>query len=165
MGQKYLAIDFGGSSGRGMLGEFDGNQLYLTEIHRFPNYYVSLGNEDIWDIPWLYQQMLNSLKRALSAVGTEGLCSLGVDAWGTDYGLTDQNGNLLGQVRCTRNSRGTGMKIVQAQVDSRQLFRRTGAQSMRGNTLYQLVERKQEQDPALENARHLLMLPDLFSFF
>ena len=33
----YLALDLGAESGRGLLGRFDGSQLALEEIHRFPN--------------------------------------------------------------------------------------------------------------------------------
>ena len=34
---KMLAIDLGASSGRGIVGSFDGNKLSLEEIHRFPS--------------------------------------------------------------------------------------------------------------------------------
>ena len=34
---KMLAIDLGASSGRGIVGKFDGNRLTLEENHRFPN--------------------------------------------------------------------------------------------------------------------------------
>ena len=33
----YLALDLGAESGRGLLGRFDGEQLALEEMHRFPN--------------------------------------------------------------------------------------------------------------------------------
>ena len=32
----HLACDFGASSGRLMLGEFDGERLSIEEVHRFP---------------------------------------------------------------------------------------------------------------------------------
>ena len=35
--KRILAFDFGASSGRAMLGTFDGEKIALTEIHRFPN--------------------------------------------------------------------------------------------------------------------------------
>ena len=33
--KKMLAIDLGASSGRGILGGFDGKKFILNEIHRF----------------------------------------------------------------------------------------------------------------------------------
>ena len=34
---NYLALDLGAESGRGLLGRFDGQNLALEEVHRFPN--------------------------------------------------------------------------------------------------------------------------------
>ena len=33
--KKMLAIDLGASSGRGIIGKFDGEKITLEEIHRF----------------------------------------------------------------------------------------------------------------------------------
>ena len=35
--KNVLAIDFGASSGRAVIGSFDGTLIKLTEIHRFSN--------------------------------------------------------------------------------------------------------------------------------
>ena len=35
--KRVLAIDLGASSGRGILGTFDGKTIALEEIHRFSN--------------------------------------------------------------------------------------------------------------------------------
>ena len=37
MNANYLAIDLGASSGRVMLGRWDGRRFALHELHRFPN--------------------------------------------------------------------------------------------------------------------------------
>ena len=41
--KNVLAIDFGASSGRAVIGSFDGTVIKLTEIHRFSNDPVILG--------------------------------------------------------------------------------------------------------------------------
>jgi sugar (pentulose or hexulose) kinase len=35
--RNFVAIDLGASSGRAVIGRFDGSHLELEEIHRFPN--------------------------------------------------------------------------------------------------------------------------------
>ena len=37
MQQVYLAVDIGGSSGRVVAGEFDGQKVVLEEVYRFDN--------------------------------------------------------------------------------------------------------------------------------
>ena len=44
MKNTYLAVDFGGGSGRVMAGYIDGGKLILEEVHRFGNRQVKLGN-------------------------------------------------------------------------------------------------------------------------
>ena len=41
--KKVLAFDFGASSGRAIIGTFDGNRIYIEEIHRFSNDPVIVG--------------------------------------------------------------------------------------------------------------------------
>ena len=52
MAEKHmLAADFGGSSGRVVKGNFDGNQISLEEIHRFANEPVTfVGQRDFHDV-------------------------------------------------------------------------------------------------------------------
>ena len=42
--KRVLAFDFGASSGRAMIGAFDGDKIELTEIHRFSNDPVIVGD-------------------------------------------------------------------------------------------------------------------------
>lgn len=47
---KMLAIDLGASSGRGIVGTFDGERLALRENHRFSNDPVFVNGRFTWDI-------------------------------------------------------------------------------------------------------------------
>ena len=51
---KMMAFDYGASSGRGILGEFDGERLTLKEIHRFSNDPVEVGGHIYWDVLRLF---------------------------------------------------------------------------------------------------------------
>lgn len=160
----FLAMDFGGGSGRGMLGRFDGERLILEELHRFPNYFVDVAGLYYWDILRMYHHTLATLEMARERTGNS-LSSLGIDTWGTDYGLLDQNGQLLGNCRCMRNADEAVSNQVAKRISFAQLFAKTGIQMIYGNTVFQLFECKLQNDPALAGADTMLMLPDLLAYF
>lgn len=163
--EKRLAMDFGGSTGRGIIGAFDGEKLQIREIHRFENYFVNQNGTYFWDVYRLFHEIVNSIKSARKEYGSKGLKSVGIDTWGTDYGLLDQNGQLLGNVRCMRNADGAAVRKVLEIIGEKELFSRTGIQTIPGNTIFQLYERAEKKDPALLYADKLLMLPDLLGYF
>ena len=74
---SYLAIDLGAESGRGVLGRFDGRRLELEEVHRFPNGPVRMLDTLYWDLPRLFEELKNALRRTLEKAPA--LTSLGVD--------------------------------------------------------------------------------------
>lgn len=100
-----------------------------------------------------------------SQIGTDKLFSIGIDTWGTDYGLLDRNGQLLGNTRCMRNADGLGMRLVYERISPEEVYEKTGIQTIYGNTLFQLYERLHINDAALEKADKMLMLPDLLAYF
>ena len=161
--KRLLAFDLGASNGRAVLGAFDGARLELTEVHRFDNPMIEQNGLYYWDALGLYRNLKESFLK-LKQEGTEADC-FGIDTWGVDFGLIDQNGALLGNPRCYRNGTEAGMANVHAVVPQKTLFSRTGIASMPFNTVYQLFARVQEHDPALENARTLLFSPDLYGYF
>lgn len=166
MRQKgYLAMDFGGSSGRGVTGVFDGEQLKIQEIHRFPNYIVHLAGEDYWDLLYLYDQIRHAACKACSPEKSLETISVGIDTWGTDYGLLDAAGKFLYGGHCTRNSKGKGERELQKRFGSLELYRRTGSYSHKGGTFCQLYEQKISGNIFLAGADKMLMLPDLFAAF
>ena len=161
--RQLLAFDLGASNGRAVLGAFDGKRIELTEVHRFDNPMVEQNGLYYWDALGLYRNLKESFQK-LKQDGIEADC-FGIDTWGVDFGLIDQNGALLGNPRCYRNGTEAEMAAVHAIVPQRTLFSRTGIASMPFNTVYQLYSRVKENDPALEKAKTLLFSPDLYGYF
>jgi rhamnulokinase len=164
MNKKLLAFDLGAESGRGVLGLFDGQRLKLEVVHRFANGPVPILDALYWDVLRLYAEMLITLRRCAADHG--GIDSLGVDTWGVDFGLLGSDDRLLGNPRHYRDPHTEGiMEAAFARVPRPEIFRQTGLQFMRFNTLFQLLALQRARTPLLEVARTLLMMPDLFHFF
>ena len=164
MTTNYLAYDLGASSGRAVLGRFDGARLDIEEIHRFPNRGIPIGNSYYWDALRLFDEMRTGLRLALRS--GEPLSGMGCDTWGVDYGLLDAHDNLLGNPYCYRDTRTQGMlgKAFE-RVSRKAIFEQTGIQFMELNTLYQLLAQRLAQSPQLDMARTFLTMPDLFNFW
>lgn len=164
MKEVYLAIDFGGGSGRVMAGYPSGGELQLETIYRFQNRQVRMNGHIYWDFLSLFEDMKKGIRMAVDK-GYR-IRSIGIDTWGVDYGLIDKLGNLVGNPVCYRDSRTDGMpEQVFGRIDPRTHYAVAGTQVMAINTLFQLYAMKLEGNPQLEIADKLLFMPDLFSYF
>ena len=101
---KMLAIDLGASSGRGMVGKFDGKKISLEEIHRFPNGPVNLNGSLYWDILRTFGEIKSAIHNCAMSDNKD-IKSMAIDTWGVDYGLLDKDGKLLENPYCYRDSR------------------------------------------------------------
>ena len=160
-----LAIDIGAESGRVMAVHFDGSGLQLEEVHRFPNYALTVNGVLHWDILHLWREVQAGISR--SRAHTAGPpASLAVDTWGVDFGLLDRNNNLIGNPVCYRDSRTEGMlDAVFARVPKAEVFAQTGIQFMAINTLYQMMSLVETRSPHLQIAARFLTVPDLLNFW
>lgn len=52
--KTYMAVDLGASSGRCILGSFDGQKIKIDELNRFENHYVRSKDAYYWDVLRLY---------------------------------------------------------------------------------------------------------------
>lgn len=163
MAQKtVLAVDLGAESGRVMAVHFDGRQLELEELHRFPNGPITLHGTLYWDILRLWAEIQTGIAKGKQYHPA----GIGVDTWGVDFGLLDENGRLLSNPVCYRDDRTEGMMdAVFAQVPRHEVFTTTGIQFARYNTLYQLMSLVAEDSPLLSLADTLLFTPDLISYW
>jgi rhamnulokinase len=160
----FLAFDLGAESGRGILGSFDGGRLSLEVLHRFPNGPVRTLDSLHWDVLRLYTEMLHAMRLAAGKVGN--LAAVGIDTWGVDFALLGRDGSLLGNPRHYRDPHTEGvMDAAFGRVSRAEIFRQTGIQFMRFNTLFQLLALQRDGSSLLDAARHLLFIPDLFHYF
>ena len=161
-GEKvYLAVDLGASSGRVVAGRFDGTTLTLEDVHRFENNGIMLADRLQWDLPALWNHIVEGLRAAASTYG-EQIVSVGVDTWGVDFALLGRNDELLANPYHYRDSRTNGIVEEAFSVVSRdEIFAETGLQFMQINTLYQLWAMRRHNSSLLDVAESFLMMPDL----
>ncbi len=163
MQKSVLAFDFGASSGRAILGRFDGEKIELQEVHRFSNDPVLLNGCLYWDILRLFHEVKQGILKATQAGGFE---SIGIDTWGVDFGLLDQNGRLLENPVHYRDDRTDGMvDELLSQIPPKELYGMTGIQIMQINTLFQLYYLAHYRKDLLDRADRMLFTPDLLNYF
>ncbi|QCX33941.1 rhamnulokinase [Caloramator sp. E03] len=161
---KFLAFDLGASSGRAILGTFNGSRIDLKEIHRFSNDPVSINGNLHWDILRLFYEIKQGILKA--SIEEKNIDAIGVDTWGVDFGLIDEKGKLLGNPYHYRDIRTEGvMDKVFEIIPKEEIFRETGIQFLWFNTIYQLYSMKLENSSILEKAKTFLMIPDLINYF
>ena len=159
----YLAIDIGASSGRHILGHVEDGKLILEEVYRFDNLQVRKNGHDCWDMDNLWNGVVSGLK-ACKAAGKLP-ATMGIDTWGVDYVLLDENDEMLGDPVAYRDSRNEGMDAVVSQMISpEELYARTGIQKAPFNTIYQLTAQKREHPEQLEKADWFLMVTEYLNF-
>ena len=162
MEKRVLAFDFGASSGRAILGIFDGKKIELKEVHRFGNDPVSINGTVYWDIQRLFFEIKQGMIKAKEAGGFQ---SIGIDTWGVDFGLLRKDGTLVENPVHYRDKRNDGMvKKSEKYMSKEKLYDITGIQFMDFNTLFQLLSLKENRPYILEEADKLLFTPDLLAY-
>lgn len=160
---KILAFDFGASSGRAIIGHFDGKKIEMEEIHRFLNEPVEINGALYWDILRLYHELKQGIVKADQAGGVD---SMGIDTWGVDFGLIGKDGQLLANpfhYRCAHTE--NAVELLEEKMPQDDLFAETGIAFQKFNTLCQLAVMKKNENIALEHADCALFIPDLFVYF
>ena len=159
---RLLSFDFGASSGRAVLGTFDGETLQLQEIHRFQNDPVTVNGTMYWDILRLFFEVKQALVQSKAYGALDGI---GVDTWGVDFGLLDADGRLLENPVHYRDARTAGMlEKAFKYLQKSEFYSITGNQFMEINTAFQLLSLRENRPALLDRAETLLLMPDLFNY-
>jgi rhamnulokinase len=134
-----IAIDLGAESCRVSLLRWNGDRPRIELVHRFPNGPLHRGASLRWPLQNLLAGLEEGLRKAAQAA-PEGIASIAVDGWAVDYVRLGADGNPLGDPFCYRDERTIAAKeAADALIPPDQIFRRTGAQPLRINTVYQLL--------------------------
>lgn len=158
---KALALDLGGSGGKIFIGSLTNCKITLKEVHRFSNQPIDAAGRLYWDIMGIYTNLLEGIRKAGK------FATLGIDSFCNDYGLLDESGALYSQVYMYRDPRTEGMiEKIEAIIPSYTLYKKTGCQRARFNTLVQLAAQVGGPDSfLLNNASTLLFVPELLDYF
>jgi rhamnulokinase len=163
----HAAIDLGATSGRVILGAWDGRALTLTEAHRFPNAVRALAGHEYWDIPTLWQEIITGLRAAVQALpqGAK-LASIGVDTWACDHVLVDAAGAPVYPFHAYRDSRSLAplQALLGAPAAHAQLYSATGVPALFYNTSLHLSAALSAHPALSALATRCLFLPDYFNF-
>ena len=163
MAKYYLAVDIGASSGRHILGWIENGKIVVEEVYRFPNGMENKDGSLCWNVDRLYHEILEGMKRCkeLGKIPE----SVGVDTWGVDFVLLDQDDKIIGNSVGYRDHRTDGMdKEVYGIIPEEKLYERTGILKAIYNTIYQLMAIKKNSPDDLNKASSMLMMPDYFHF-
>ena len=163
MSKYFLAIDIGASSGRHILGSVENGKIVLEEVYRFWNGMDNDNGTLYWDVDRLFNEIIAGMKKC-KEIGKIPE-SVGVDTWGVDFALLDENDKVIGKVTGYRDHRTEGMdEEVYKIIPEDKLYARTGILKAMYNTIYQLMALKMQKPEELSKAKAMLMMPDYFHY-
>lgn len=159
----YLAIDIGASSGRHIAAWVEEGRIETREVYRFPNGASMKNGHLCWDIEALENHVVSGLK----AAGEQGLTPafIGIDTWGVDFVLLDQQGCRLGDAVAYRDSRTEGMDAQLEQIlPFGAMYSECGIARQPFNTVYQMMAVLKEHPEYSRTAADFLMMPEYLSY-
>jgi len=161
---KVLAFDLGASSGRAILGTYSDGGISHLEIHRFANTPVERDGHLHWDIDALFNEIKTGIKKCARS-GFD-IQSISIDTWGCDFALIDAGGAIVHSPLHYRDrlTEGGVMNDVFEIVPKEILYKSTGIEFMRFNTIFQLYALKKLRPEIFEKADKILFIPDIFGF-
>src|SRR5574344_584657 len=157
--KNYLAVDLGATSGRTIVASYDGKKVDMRELTRFKNPMIPLGGHLFWDLPALYNEILEALKKTVE--DNIKIESIGIDTWGCDFAFFGKDRQLLSLPYCYRDPHTDGsIERYMKMHDKREIYDRTGIQFMEFNSLFQLDTLRHNGCTALQDADKILFIPD-----
>ncbi len=156
----YLAIDIGASSGRHIVGWKENGEVKTEEVFRFKNGVKKQGNNLIWDVDELFQNVKAGIKEAFARYNK--IESLAIDTWGVDYVLMNGDAPILPCISYRDSRTQKASEQVHALYPFEQLYKKTGISFNPFNTIYQLYADK--LTGKIKEATDFLMMPEYLTY-
>ena len=154
-----LAIDIGASSGRHIVGWYEGGALQTEEVYRFPNGVKEENGHLIWDIAQLNHHVVEGIRLALQKYAIK---SLSVDTWGVDYVRLKGNEEQLPCFAYRDTRTEAVIDEAHSKVAFSKLYEHTGCQFQPFTSTYQLYD--DLVHGRLEGVTDLLMMPEYLMY-
>ncbi len=161
---NLLALEVGAKTGACYAGNFNGRNISINKLHGFFTEQTDLCGIKYWNIFGLIGEIQNSIKKFIRYKAGD-ISGFGVNMFGSDFGLIDANGALLGVPQSFLKPEKQDLGSVYAKIHPSELFARTGSAGSYYNSVFELDRRVASGDIALKNTENLLFLPDLISYF
>jgi rhamnulokinase len=157
------AVDLGATSGRVIVGTWNGRKLALAEVRRFSNQFRSIGGHDYWDLPGLWAEITAGLREAKRRFPR--LASVGVDTWGVDYVLVNDAGRMVFPTHAYRDARTQPglQRLANTRAALERIYAATGIPNVFYNSSLQLEETIARCPAVADVATRCLFLPDYFN--
>ena len=152
-----IAVDMGAGSIRVMLGMIDREGIYYKEVHRMTNEIVQINGHDRWEIHRMISEIKVGIGKAIES-SSFSPSSIGVDAWGVDFVLLNDQGELVDMPVAYRDTRTEAMRERWREfMPEMETFSRTGINFYIFNTLFQLLSMK--DSPEIRKTSRILFIP------
>jgi rhamnulokinase len=156
------AVDLGATSGRVIVGTWVNRLLKLTEVHRFPNQFRPLHGNDYWDLPYIWAEVREGLRKAKGQFLK--LASVSVDSWAVDHALVDRRGRLVHPVYAYRDNRTQELSEALGRSGIGRVYSLTGIPNYPYNTSLQLKETLRACPKLRAAVARCLFISDYFNF-
>ncbi len=158
---RVLCLDIGASSGRFIVVTYENAHFNTDEVYRFPN---AMEKDNNGHLIWNFRKLFNEIKKGLklSLEKYKDISSLGIDTWGVDYGVLDNNGLLTKNPFAYRDYRcDEAMSKLLDKIKYKKIYERSGIQKLAFNTLFQLYD----DNLSKRDVNKILLIPDLIAYF
>ena len=130
----------------------------------FENIQQRIAGHDCWNLDELFSQAVIGLGKIPEVMG-KAPTTIGVDTWGLDYVLLDNEDKPLAPSIAHRDARTEGMpEVADSLLDPARTYSIAGIQRMAINTSNQLIAHLKETPEQLAQAATFLMVGDYLNF-